>query len=62
MCNDSVATAEGSLTVSLSLPAFLFQDYLSDRHFQKLLGITRAEFESMPKWRQSELKKKAGLF
>lgn len=59
-CNDSVATAEGTLTVSL--PVLLFQNYLSDKHFQKLLGVSRVEFETLPKWRQSELKKKAGLF
>lgn len=38
------------------------ENYLSDKHFQKLLGVSRVEFETLPKWRQSELKKKAGLF
>lgn len=46
----------------MSLPVFLLQDYLSEQHFKKLLGVSRAEFESLPKWRQSDLKKKAGLF
>lgn len=46
----------------MSLPVLLFQDYLSEQHFKKLLGVSRVEFDSLPKWRQSELKKKAGLF
>ncbi|CAN9506309.1 unnamed protein product [Ophioblennius macclurei] len=38
------------------------EDYLSDLNFQRLLGTDRAEFERLPKWRQNDLKKKAGLF
>lgn len=56
LCNNSTCAVEGSLTV------FCFQDYLSDVEFKTLLGTSRLEFEELPKWRQNELKKKAGLF
>ncbi|KAM7390420.1 hypothetical protein PAMA_008538 [Pampus argenteus] len=36
--------------------------YLSDVDFETLLGTTRADFQRLPKWRQNDLKKKAGLF
>ncbi|KAM3593129.1 uncharacterized protein V6R79_006649 [Siganus canaliculatus] len=38
------------------------EDYLSDSDFGRLLGTTRSDFERLPKWRQNDLKKKAGLF
>ncbi|XP_037550095.1 villin-1 [Nematolebias whitei] len=38
------------------------EDYLSDVDFEKLLTVTRSDFLGMPKWRQIDLKKKAGLF
>lgn len=41
---------------------FCLQDYLTDKDFERILGSTRAEFELLPKWKQNELKKKAGLF
>uniref|UniRef100_A0A3Q1AVJ1 HP domain-containing protein n=1 Tax=Amphiprion ocellaris TaxID=80972 RepID=A0A3Q1AVJ1_AMPOC len=37
-------------------------DYLSDVDFENLLGTTRLDFHRLPKWRQNDLKKKAGLF
>ncbi|XP_074478506.1 villin-1 isoform X2 [Sebastes fasciatus] len=40
----------------------LREDYLSDVDFENLLGTTRPDFKRLPKWRQSDLKKKAGLF
>ncbi|KAJ4925357.1 hypothetical protein JOQ06_018089 [Pogonophryne albipinna] len=40
----------------------LREDYLSDKDFENLLGTTRADFKRLPKWRQSDMKKKAGLF
>ncbi|KAK1885026.1 Advillin [Dissostichus eleginoides] len=40
----------------------LREDYLSDEDFENLLGTTRADFKRLPKWRQSDMKKKAGLF
>ncbi|XP_059183227.1 villin-1 [Centropristis striata] len=38
------------------------EDYLSDVAFENLLGTSRPDFCRLPKWRQSDLKKKAGLF
>ncbi|XP_021325989.1 villin-like protein isoform X3 [Danio rerio] len=38
------------------------EEYLSDAEFENLLGCTRANFQRLPKWRQNDLKKKAGLF
>uniref|UniRef100_A0A669BKS1 Villin like n=1 Tax=Oreochromis niloticus TaxID=8128 RepID=A0A669BKS1_ORENI len=52
---------EVSLTVSHPL-FFDWQDYLSDQDFENLLGSTRADFQRLPKWRQNDLKKKAGIF
>uniref|UniRef100_A0A4W6DBQ1 Villin like n=1 Tax=Lates calcarifer TaxID=8187 RepID=A0A4W6DBQ1_LATCA len=37
-------------------------EYLSDADFENLLGTTRPDFQRLPKWRQNDLKKKAGLF
>uniref|UniRef100_A0A671X6L8 Villin like n=1 Tax=Sparus aurata TaxID=8175 RepID=A0A671X6L8_SPAAU len=36
--------------------------HLSDVDFENLLGSSRADFLRLPKWRQTDLKKKAGLF
>uniref|UniRef100_A0A668A9K1 Villin like n=1 Tax=Myripristis murdjan TaxID=586833 RepID=A0A668A9K1_9TELE len=36
--------------------------YLSPVDFETLLGTTRSDFQRLPKWRQDDLKKKAGLF
>ncbi|XP_060920960.1 advillin isoform X2 [Labrus mixtus] len=38
------------------------EDFLSDVDFQNLLGTSRSDFHRLPKWRQTDLKKKAGLF
>ncbi|XP_028288226.1 villin-1 isoform X2 [Parambassis ranga] len=38
------------------------EDYLSDLDFENLLGTSRSDFQRLPKWRQNDLKKKAGLF
>uniref|UniRef100_A0A4W6DCM1 Villin like n=1 Tax=Lates calcarifer TaxID=8187 RepID=A0A4W6DCM1_LATCA len=38
------------------------EEYLSDADFENLLGTTRPDFQRLPKWRQNDLKKKAGLF
>uniref|UniRef100_A0A3B3ZMK1 HP domain-containing protein n=1 Tax=Periophthalmus magnuspinnatus TaxID=409849 RepID=A0A3B3ZMK1_9GOBI len=37
-------------------------EYLSDADFESVLGTTRADFQRLPKWRQNDMKKKAGLF
>uniref|UniRef100_A0A7S4KLT6 HP domain-containing protein n=1 Tax=Guillardia theta TaxID=55529 RepID=A0A7S4KLT6_GUITH len=36
--------------------------YLSDDEFKTVMGCTRVEYINMKKWKQDELKKKAGLF
>ncbi|RXN14826.1 villin [Labeo rohita] len=38
------------------------EEYLTDAEFENLLGCTRDSFQRLPKWRQNDLKKKAGLF
>uniref|UniRef100_A0A671SLG4 Villin-1-like n=1 Tax=Sinocyclocheilus anshuiensis TaxID=1608454 RepID=A0A671SLG4_9TELE len=38
------------------------EEYLTDAEFENLLGCTRDNFQRLPKWRQNDLKKKAGLF
>ena len=48
-----------SLPLSLSLS---LQTYLSEDEFVKVFGITQQEFRSLPKWKQSNAKKKVDLF
>uniref|UniRef100_A0A8C1PBZ8 Villin-like n=1 Tax=Cyprinus carpio TaxID=7962 RepID=A0A8C1PBZ8_CYPCA len=38
------------------------EEYLTDAEFENLFGCTRNNFQRLPKWRQNDLKKKAGLF
>ncbi|XP_071754784.2 advillin isoform X1 [Centroberyx gerrardi] len=38
------------------------EDYLSDVDFENLLGTSRPDYQRLPKWRQNDLKKQAGLF
>ncbi|KAM9839452.1 villin-1 [Aulostomus maculatus] len=38
------------------------EDHLSDVDFENLLGTSRSDFQRLPKWRQNDLKKKAGLY
>jgi hypothetical protein len=38
------------------------ETYLSPEEFQNVFGMTRDEFYSLPKWKQSNAKKKVGLF
>ncbi|XP_022538722.2 villin-1 isoform X1 [Astyanax mexicanus] len=38
------------------------EEYLTDADFENILGCSRKDFLRLPKWRQSDLKKKAGLF
>uniref|UniRef100_A0A672RFC6 Villin like n=1 Tax=Sinocyclocheilus grahami TaxID=75366 RepID=A0A672RFC6_SINGR len=37
-------------------------EYLTDAEFENLFGCTRDNFQRLPKWRQNDLKKKAGMF
>jgi len=36
--------------------------YLADKEFEEVFGMTKKEFEAVPKWKQGELRKKAGIF
>ncbi|XP_050573054.1 supervillin isoform X2 [Bombus affinis] len=36
--------------------------YLSQQHFQEILGMTKEEFQELPVWKQVNLKKEIGLF
>lgn len=36
--------------------------YLSDTEFQSVFHLTKNEFSELPKWKQSDLKKKTNLF
>lgn len=38
------------------------EDYLSNADFQLHLGMTRADFSGLAKWKQEQAKKRAGLF
>ncbi|XP_056289651.1 villin-1 isoform X2 [Pseudoliparis swirei] len=38
------------------------EDALSDLEFENVVGTTRSAFKRLPSWRQTDLKKKAGLF
>ena len=38
------------------------EQYLSDADFERILGMSRAEFGALKKWRQNEIKRKANLF
>ncbi|XP_029170623.1 supervillin-like isoform X2 [Nylanderia fulva] len=73
-----VLTAEDELarlTQSIYPPAQLLQRplpdgvdpthlelYLSQQHFQELLGMSKEEFQQLPNWKQVNLKKEIGLF
>lgn len=36
--------------------------YLSPEEFEKALGMSQDEFKEVPVWKQSKIKKEAGLF
>ena len=38
------------------------EDYLTDDEFEKVFGMTRVEWNKMPKWRHPDLKRKALLY
>ena len=38
------------------------EKYLSDSEFEAVLGMPRSDFEALPKWKQTNLKKKHSLF
>lgn len=63
-----LAQSEHSLAVLLARPLpegcdpTRLEVYLGDAEFVSALGIERTEFERMPLWRQTELKRERGLF
>lgn len=38
------------------------EDYLEDDEFEKVFEMTKNEFAELKAWKQTELKKKKGLF
>jgi len=38
------------------------ETYLSDEEFQKIFGMLKDDFEAMPEWKKSNLRKKKKLF
>ena len=40
----------------------LFQYYLSPEDFQKLFQVSLTDYEKLPQWKKSNLKKKVGLY
>ncbi|BET02924.1 supervillin [Nesidiocoris tenuis] len=59
-------TYPASELTMLPLPAGVdptrLEEYLADQDFEILLGVNKAEFKELASWKQSNLKKKAGLF
>ena len=44
------------------IDATIKEQYLAEAEFKSILGMSKTEFNAMPKWKQSNLKKKVGLF
>lgn len=38
------------------------EDYLNENDFEEALGVSKEEFEKLPIWKQTNLKKERGLF
>lgn len=38
------------------------EDYLSSEDFMTLLGMTKSDFQKLPTWKQTNIKKEKGLF
>lgn len=51
---------DGPLPETVDLSAK--EQYLSDEEFEKVFGMTRAEFNALPKWKQNAKKKLVKLF
>jgi hypothetical protein len=49
-------------TLPEGVDSTLKEQYLSDAEFKTVFSITKAEFNAMPKWKSSGLKKKVGLY
>ncbi len=46
----------------LGLERSQLERYLSSAEFERVFGVSRAQFAALAKWRQDALKKRAGLF
>jgi len=51
-----------AVTLPEGVDATIKEQYLSDAEFQKIFGISKSEFNAMPKWKSNGLKKKANLY
>jgi villin headpiece domain len=51
-----------ALKVMFTFFSFFLQIYLTNEDFNQLFKISYQEFQSLPLWRQINLKKKVGLF
>jgi len=38
------------------------EEYVSEDEFNKMFGLTRNDYLTQPKWKQTEMKRKSGLF
>lgn len=38
------------------------ENYLSDAEFEMALGVSQSDFDLMPQWKQTNLKRERGLF
>lgn len=41
---------------------FVLQKHLSDSDFGSVFGLTKDEFEGLPRWKQLNMKKEKGMF
>ena len=64
--SDSIPYAELSVakagSSSLNLDWSRKEQYLSDTEFSRVLGVSREEFEELPRWRQQRIKRDVSLF
>jgi hypothetical protein len=51
-----------SLPLPEGVDATVKENYLDDKEFAQVFGMSRAEYNAMPKWKANALKKKVGLF
>jgi len=68
----AVTIAPGSRVIDIGLLKTMREDsgidltakesYLSDAQFKDALGCSRADYAKLPKWKQADAKKKAGIF
>lgn len=67
-CLSLLSQAEYPLSTLLSRPLpegvdpTRLENYLSDAEFETALGLTQADFDQLPLWKQTNLKKERGLF